>query len=235
MFERIKNAFGRTTAGAPLAEEGPRWVQPSRLSEWANAQGYEVQQLGAEGHGSGAFALSGRVAQYPWRIESGRPSRKFIRGQELRARAELALPADLAMMVINRTLKDTLDKIAFAAFTDSLQTVQDASLGEEVRWLTLYEEMGIPEWEGVFCDRMAVLSSDEAMVERWLEAGLRHDLVHWPDELTTPQVPMLLQVARGKLYLRMQYTPADIPTLDHAVRVLTRASEAALGACAQPE
>jgi hypothetical protein len=40
----------------------------------------------------------------------------------------------------------------------------------------------------------------------------------------------MLLLLQGKAYLRMQYTPADLPTLQHAALVFTRACEAALAA-----
>ena len=35
-------------------------------------------------------------------------------------------------------------------------------------------------------------------------------------------------VLRGKTYLRMQYTPADMPTLEHAALIFTTACESAI-------
>jgi len=35
-------------------------------------------------------------------------------------------------------------------------------------------------------------------------------------------------VLRGKAYLRMQYTPADMPTLEHAALIFTTACESAI-------
>ena len=35
-------------------------------------------------------------------------------------------------------------------------------------------------------------------------------------------------ILRGKIYLRMQYTPANMPTLNHAAKIFTYACESGL-------
>ena len=43
-------------------------------------------------------------------------------------------------------------------------------------------------------------------------------------------VPFMLLLLQGKAYLRMEYTPAALPTLQHAALVFTCACDAALKA-----
>ena len=221
MFSRIKKAL----SGAPREDVSPSTAQQSRLSEWAGLQGLELE----EGAKAAGFQLSGKVGPKTWRLESGRPSRDFIHGEELRARADLGLNPDIAIMVINRPLMETLEQKAFKQYTDGLQTTMNASLSEEMRWLTMYESVNHSAWGVDFRQRMAVVSQDPVHAQRWLDSTLTHGLLHWPSELTVPQSPLVLTIARGKAYLRMQYQPADIPTLEHAVRVFVWACESALG------
>ena len=108
------------------------------MSQWAGMQGLAYSSRG-EGRG---FAVEGMVSGKPWRMERGRPSRDFIRGEELRARAELGVRDDVAVLIMNRHLKEELEKRAFALYTDSLQTTVDPNLPEEMRWLAMYEEVG---------------------------------------------------------------------------------------------
>ncbi len=232
MFDRLKKALGRQSAAPESSKPEPSSVMSSQLSQWASVQGYEVTESsgGLLGRRGSHFSLTGRVGAKKWRLESGRPSRSFIEGLELRARADLGLPDDLAVMVLNRALKESLEKRAFAAYTDSLQTVQDAELGEEVRWVTSYSEVSSPDWELAFTQHMAVLAAEPAQALRWLDATLMHDLLHWPSDLVMAQSPLVLQISRGKLSLRMQYSSGDIPALEHAVKVLVWASESALSA-----
>jgi hypothetical protein len=41
-------------------------------------------------------------------------------------------------------------------------------------------------------------------------------------------VPFMVLLLRGKAYLRMEYTPANLLTLQHAALIFTTACEAAL-------
>jgi hypothetical protein len=233
MFDRLKKALGLDPTNTEVAPPTSRSsAMPSRISEWASEQGYVLQESkpGALTRAGERFALSGRVGNKAWRIENGKPSRSFIRDHELRARAELGLPSDIALMAINSSLKDALEKKAFAAYTQSLQTVHDGAMGEELRWLTLYDQVRTSDWGGAFNARMVVLAGEPAQALRWMDATLRHQLLNWPSETVTADTPLILHIARGKLYLRMQYDSGDIPTLEHAVRTLVWASESALSA-----
>jgi hypothetical protein len=225
MFSRLKKALTRKAPGAGAT---PSTMQQSRLSEWAGLQGYELE--GDEKRGN--LSLSGQVGRKKWRLESGRPSRDFIHGTEIRARADLGLDNDIAVMVINRPLRDALEHRAYAQYTDALQTTVDASLPEEMRWLTMYEEVRSNAWGSSFAQHMAVVAHQPAQALRWVDATLAHELLHWPSDQTVPESPLVLTISRGKVYLRMQYTPADIPTLEHAVRVFVWACESALSGLA---
>jgi hypothetical protein len=56
------------------------------VSEWAATPGlFSGKAAGT------AFALQGKFGGKPWRMELGRPSRKYIQGEELRGRAELGV------------------------------------------------------------------------------------------------------------------------------------------------
>ena len=216
MFDRFKKAFGKA---APQAAVPP--AVASQLSEWAGTQGWTFSTK-AEGQG---FTLDGQVRQKLWRMECGRPSRDFIRGEELRARAEIGVREDAVVLVMNRPLKDALEKRAYALYTDSLQTTADPNLPEEMRWLSMYEEVG---WESApkeFWGYYAVLSDLKEDAPAWVTDGLIRELMSWP--LPNPQTPFILMVLRGKAYLRMEYS-RDVPTLEHAIRVFTIACEQAM-------
>jgi hypothetical protein len=45
----------------------------------------------------------------------------------------------------------------------------------------------------------------------------------WPTSAVQRTTPFILQVQRGRVYLRMEYAQADVPTLRHAVEVFTQA------------
>ena len=49
---------------------------------------------------------------------------------------------DVAVLTINRPLKEALEKRAYKMYTDTLQTTEDPGLPEEMRWLAIYDEAG---------------------------------------------------------------------------------------------
>jgi hypothetical protein len=180
----------------------------------------------AVGDGEG-FALTGKVAGKPWKLERGKSSRDYIHGEELRARAELNLNDGVSILIMNRPLKEALEKRAYEMYTDTLQTTADPSLPEEMRWLAMYPETG---WDGLppeFWTRFAVLSEDPDQALAWIDPHLAGLLTTWPEPAPNEQVPIILMLLRGKAYLRMQYSPADMPTLEHAAQIFTYACESA--------
>ena len=92
MFDRLKKAFSQ--ADAPSS--GP--VVVDVVSEWAGTQGFSYS---GQGDGGG-FALTGIVAGKPWKLERGKSSRDYIRGEELRARAELKLNDNVSVLIMTR-------------------------------------------------------------------------------------------------------------------------------------
>ena len=226
MFDRIKKAFSsegpaRHARGGPdlRLTEGP-------LSEWAATQGFgfSADPTGSE------VALEGNVGGKRWRMELGRPSRDFIRGKELRARAQLGIDEDLAALVMSRPLKDSLEKKAYQIFTDHLQTSVGPTLPEEMRWLAMFDEMAWKSLPEAFWERFSVLSDHRETALAWIDPLLAGMMMDWPDPAPSAEVPFILMLLRGKAYLRMEYTPANMATLQHAALIFTRASECALSA-----
>ena len=108
MFDQLKKVFGTFADKSSKSSDRPgeRAVAASdALSVWARAQGFTHNPLG-DGKG---FLMSGRTGNRPWRLERGHSSRAYIRGEELRARAELRVDEDVAVLVMNRSLKEVLE------------------------------------------------------------------------------------------------------------------------------
>jgi hypothetical protein len=230
MFKSIKSALGIGKANdepslAPASSlQETSGSQFGKVSEWASVQG-----LKASARGSG-YSLEGKAHGKAWRLEQGKPSRDFIQGVELRARGEMGLREDVAVMVMTRSLKNELDKRAFSLYTDTLQTQIDPHLPEEMRWLSMYEEVGWEALGTVFLDQYAILADEQEHAEAFLTPDLAGQLLAWPSR--EPNVPRVLMVLRGKVYLRMQINDGDLATLDHATRVFTAACDAGVGAFA---
>jgi hypothetical protein len=221
MFDRIKKAFQRE---AKNGEAAPSQFLHGPVSEWAQSRGMSFSS-GAMGH---TVSMQGKVGGRPWRMELGRPTRDYIAGEELRARAELGVNDDVGAMIINRPLKEALERRAYSMITDTLQTTADPRLPEEMRWLAMYDEIG---WEGpseAFWGRYAVLSDKREHALAWVDNTIISELMAWPDPAPNAQVPFMIVLLRGKCYLRMQYLPAETSTLEHATTVFTLACENAL-------
>lgn len=223
MFDRIKRAFSRE--GKEPAESVAPSMVSGALSEWAATQGFGFAAQGA----SGLMQVEGKVGGKRWRLELGQPTRNFIRGEELRARAELGVNEDAAVLVMNRPLKEALEKKAYSMYTDSLQTTADPNLPEEMRWLSMYDEVGWDSLPRPFWERFSVLADRRENALAWIDPSLANLMMTWPQPGPSAEVPFVLMLLRGKAYLRMEYNPADMPTLQHAAAIFTSACEAALG------
>jgi len=222
MFDRLKKAFSRDKE----PDAAPSQIQRGPASEWAASRTMGIPARGT----AGAMTLHGKVKGRAWRMEVGKPSRNYIQGEELRGRAELGVGEDVALMVLNRPLKESLEKKAYSMITDTLQTTADPNLPEEMRWLAMYDEIG---WEGppeAFWARYAVLSDRREHALAWVDDHLVRQLMSWPEPAPTAQVPFMIVLLRGKCYLRMQYMPPETPTLDHATDLFVSACESGLAA-----
>ena len=228
MFDRIKKAFSRDKEPPEPLEAESLSSQLSRgpMSEWAATQGFAFSADGS-GHG---VALEGKVANKPWRLQLGRPTRNYIMGEEVRARAELGIQDDVAVLVMNRPLKEALEKKAYQIYTDQLQTSVDSTMPEEMRWLSMFDEVGWDSLPREFWTRYSVLTDRRQNAQAWVDSAMAQLMLDWPASATSAEVPFMVLLLRGKAYLRMEYTPADLATLQHAALIFTSACESALGA-----
>ncbi len=227
VFDRLLRVFGRESPMLP--EQGVQDAKDTipeqdAASVWALAQGYSV----SPNPSSGGYAIASAFGDKPWVMKRGPSSRDFIDGDELHARAELGVLGDVSVVVMTRPLKEDLERQAYAIYTDSLQTTVNTSLPEEMRWLAMYEEVVWDEVDVDFVGRFAVLADDIDHAVAWMQPALVELLMHWPDPVTATQSPFMITCLRGNVYLRMEYAPADLRTLQHAVGVLRQGCECAL-------
>jgi hypothetical protein len=224
MFQSLKNALGLGGSAETQDHKSSRTAPSSKVSEWAGMQGLQFTQ---RSDGKAGYQFEGKVGDKQWRLEQGKPSRDFIKGVELRARAELGVDEGVAVMVLSRQLKNDLDKRAFALYTDSLQTIADPHLPEEMRWLSIYEEVGWESLSKPFLNNYAILADQREHAVAWINDEMVNSLMNWPD--FDPASPKIMMLLRGKAYLRMQHKDGDIPTLEHATNLFTLSCELALG------
>ncbi|MBA4327386.1 MAG: hypothetical protein C0428_04105 [Polaromonas sp.] len=224
MFDRLKKVFARGEPESRAARPSESSSGLSSVSEWAGTQGFSYFH---QDKGQG-FLLTGQVRGKPWKLECGPSTRDYILGEELRARAELGVNGDAAVLIMNRPLKESLEKRAYAIYTDSLQTTADPSLPEEMRWLAMYEEFGWSSLVPEFWERYTVLADRREHALAWIDNNLAELLLSWPEPGPDADTPFILMLLRGKAYLRMQYVSGDIATLQHAAVTYTSACDAAL-------
>jgi len=155
MFERLRSVF---TRGATSAADRST-ATATQLSQWAKGQGWSFAFQGEPAQ----FHLGGVAAGQPWRMESGAPARDYIHGTELRARADLRVAPEVALMVISRSLKEELEGRVYGAITDTMQTAVDDSLPQEMRWLAIYEELRWPELPTSFSRLFAVVGAEHVL------------------------------------------------------------------------
>jgi len=194
MLDAIKSLIDRAT----------RRAESDAIAGWARRAGY-VHKREKDGDG---FAVEGSFDGTPWRIEWGRPQRRYIEGRELRIRMVLGVSPDLQMLLMTRSLKEKLASEAFALATQSNQTALDDSVGEETRWLVVFPKVPLGESQIVRnCYGLVANHRHEGI--GWLEGPLAHALERAAATWLSAQPPFLLMTLRGRLYLRLQLESAD--------------------------
>ena len=218
MFERLKNALARlqwsTARSAPLAQ-------------WADQHGLGFRPLIG-----GAYALSGHWHGQAVRLECMAPSRPFIQGMELMARADLGLSVPGSVVLMNRSLKLMLEQRAselYSQYTDALQTTAQ-TLPDEIRWLAMYRDAGWTGPDRQFWARYAVLTDMPETAKQWIDEEGVQRLMRWPANAVNPDTPLMLMLMKGKAYMRLQIDQTrDTATALHAFELFHHFSEQARG------
>ena len=217
MFDRLRKALA--PSGGPVTHK--------EVARWAASQQLAIVPQATEGH----FDLGGDVGGHPWRLECGASTRDYVRGLELRGRAEVGADPDAAVMVLNRPLQEALEGNAYSAITDTLQTTVDPHLPEEMRWLAMYEEVAWPGLPASFRRHFAVVAERGETAQSWIHAPVVSqllDVVEGEGGAVRAQSPLLLMLVRGKVNLRMEHTQRSLPEIAQATQILLTAAQAAL-------
>jgi hypothetical protein len=203
----------------------------SEVSSWAKRRGHTFKRArDVEG-----FAIDGTFDAKSWRLEWGPPQRTYIVGNELRARADLGLPADLQMLLLSRPLRDALESQTYAQFTQTNQTEMGDFTPEEMRWLVMFAKIDLRTLKSVRA-RFSGVSSLPGDGLAWVEGGLANQLVKASRRMLLNEPPFVLMTLRGRAYLRMQLATADADDIAEALDLFeTAASEALRVAAKRPE
>ena len=206
MLDGLKRLF--TGPSAPAAE-GWEGIVP-----WAASRHYTFRDVPNEG-----FVVDGRLDATPWRLEWGPSQRPYIQGQELRLRAEMGLPADLQLVVMNRPLQETMEQAVFDQYVEGVQTRIDNQTPPEMRWLVMFPKLPNNEM-GALRERFIALSSIRHWLVNWLEGPLTQSFGALRVEAS---VPMVLMIGRGRLMLRTALAEAELPALQTWLRLFETA------------
>ncbi|WP_440109072.1 hypothetical protein [Acidovorax sp. BL-A-41-H1] len=203
-------------------------VTNAEVARWAATQQLAIVLQATDGY----FDLGGDLHGRPWRLECGPAARGYVRGLELRGRADMDADTDAAVMVLNRALLESLEGLAYEAITDTLQTTVNADLPEEIRWLAMYEEVSWPGLPASFRQHFAVVAEHAETAQRWVQAPLVSQLLDIAEsedvDQDRAQSPVLLMLVRGKVYLRMEHTRRTLAEVAYATHALLVAAQSAM-------
>jgi hypothetical protein len=203
MLDGLKRLFSR--APAP----GREWDE---LADWASARQFQFKPVRGE---EGGFIVEGRLGALPWRLEWGPSQRPYVEGAELRLRAELGLPSDLQVLLLDRPLQEAMEKAMFDQYVESVQTQIDNQTPPEMRWLVMYGKLAGPEL-GALRERFAAVTPAKPWLRAWIDGPLTTALLAAP--LVDGQ-PLALMVSRGRLTLRTALPDPVGQDLDHWLRL----------------
>lgn len=159
--------------------------------------------------------VDGKLDTVPWRLEWGASQRPYVLGNELRIRAELPLPHDLQVIVLNKVLQEAIEKTMFEQFVEGVQTRIDTETPAEMRWVVMYPKMGRGEL-GELRDRYAAVASAKPWLQQWLAGPLSAALAGLK---TDPATAFVLMIGRGKVTLRTEVEDASPGTVEPHLRV----------------
>ena len=208
MLEGLK----RWIAGSPSAATQ---ADLEALKAWAEARQF-LWRKPREGEGA---IVEGKQGQVAWRLEWGAPQRSYVPGAELRIRAELGLPSDLQVMLLNKPLQEAMEKAVFEQYVEGVQTRMDNQTPPEMRWLVMLPRLSGSAM-GRLRERWAAVTSAKPWVLAWLEGALGSALAALR---TDPATPLVLTIARGRLTLRTAMPEAEPRDIEPLLRLFETA------------
>ncbi len=188
------------------------------LADWAKQQKLDFKRV----HDGEGFVIDGGMDSKPWRLEWGPPQRLYIRRHELRLRMELGLSQNLQMLLVSQPLLETLELETFERYTESMQTVIDTDMPEEMRWLAMYPKANYKASRNVRM-RFGVVGNDAQEAASWVEGALAQQLEDASANLLDAEPPFVLMTLRGRLYLRMQLVMPQVESVSQAVALFETA------------
>ena len=201
MLDGLKRLF----SGAP--EAAGDW---GAIASWCTARQCTFRAVHNEG-----FVIDGRTGPMPWRLEWGPSQRPYIKGGELRIRAELGLGADLQLVLMNRALQEKMEKDVFDQYVEGVQTRIDNQTPPEMRWLVMFPKLSGADMP-LLRERFIALASIQPWLVQWLQGPLTPAIAALRLDAA---VPLVLMIGRGRLMLRTALADADLVALQGWLRL----------------
>lgn len=215
MLGSLKRLFTRPGVERDLAD----------VAQWAKGAGHGFRRV----RGEDGFVIDGVIEGMPWRLEWGPPQRDYIRGHELRLRMELSLPSEMQMLLLSRSLMETLERATYEQFTDSTQTQIGTHTPEEMRWLVMFPKVDLASVKALRSHFGAVASVPGAGLA-WIEGPLADALTRSAERLLRYDPPFVLMTLRSRLYLRMLLESPAVADIAAALALFETAVVQALAA-----
>jgi hypothetical protein len=195
----------------------------SDVATWALQRG-----LNHTGRSDGqSFTLSGTDGKIGLKLECLPSQRDYIRGQELKGRTSATFNDQGTVLVINRVLKEALEKRAYSLFTKSIQTHAPATISDEMRWLALFPEIGWDSLPDEFWSRYAVMAARRQHAQPWLTPTIARLLMRLQDCAPDGPLPTILMLMRSKVYIRVQHESSNVDALKLVVDLLCAGAQSA--------
>lgn len=182
------------------------------VAAWAETNRYDFRPMNDD---DDSFLIEGQTGAMPWRLEWGPSQRSYVKGPELRLRAELEAAGGMQALVLDRALQSEMERSVFEQYVEGVQTRIDNQTPPEMRWLVLYSKLE-PSEMGALRERFSAVGASKTWLMSWLEGPLTTAL------LETPLVegePLALMVGRGRLTLRASLPSPTPRVLEERLRL----------------
>ena len=143
----------------------------------------------------------------------------YVKGPELRLRAELGLGSEIQVLLLDRPLQEQMEKAVFEQYVEGVQTRIDNQTPPEMRWLVMFPKLSGTEM-GALRERFVGIASHKTYVVQWLQGALSGELAKVP---FGPDHPLVLMISRGRLMLRSALVKPDVAALENWLKLFETA------------
>lgn len=182
---------------------GNKPVEFTSMEQWAGTRGLTLRRV-RDGEGC---VFEGKLGTQEWRGEWGESQRGYLGSHEFRLIAELGLPKDLLVLLLNRKLMESLEKAVFEQFVEGVQTRIDTETPPEMRWLVMFPKLTGQELSGLR-ERFGGVSSIKPWMVQWLEGPLTKAITAMLPKMGEDD-PVVMTIGKGRLTLRTAMLEPD--------------------------